>query len=88
MEFLILKKFLDNANSLPYLFIGSGFSKRYLDLPNWEELLNTIADLVYSDEFQYAAIKSKAKKIYDPSKDVNGYMAYLCDLISNDLDKI
>ncbi|MGX0083792.1 SIR2 family protein [Staphylococcus hominis] len=88
MEFLILKKFLDNANSLPYLFIGSGFSKRYLDLPNWEELLNTIADLVYSDEFQYAAIKSKAKKIYDPSKDFNGYMAYLCDLISNDLDKI
>ena len=32
-------------------------------------------------------LNQKRKNIY-PSKDFNGYMAYLCDLISNDLDKI
>ena len=30
---------LSNASALPVLFIGSGLTRRYLDLPNWEDLL-------------------------------------------------
>lgn len=38
-----LFKLLTNTNSLPFLFIGSGFSKRYLDTESWKDLLSKFA---------------------------------------------
>ncbi|ASL25596.1 hypothetical protein ACG10_04250 [Azotobacter chroococcum] len=34
---------LSNAQCQPILFVGSGFTKRYADGPNWEELLTLLA---------------------------------------------
>ncbi len=44
---------LKEINSLPFLFIGSGISKRYLGLENWEELLKKFAKEATGNEFQY-----------------------------------
>lgn len=38
----ILETFSNNPS--PYIFIGSGFSKRYINTPDWENLLKIIAD--------------------------------------------
>ena len=83
-----LSPLLKKADSLPFLFVGSGFSRRYLGLPNWNELLEYIASITYEDSFGYVRAKNEATKKFDPTIDYNNYMTALCDIISNDLDNI
>lgn len=44
MSFKEELKELFKGQSTPYLFIGSGFSRRYFGTPGWEELLREIAE--------------------------------------------
>ena len=76
---------LHDANSLPFLFIGSGFSKRYLNLPSWEELLISMSNLVSSDKYYYAKNEKQVENKYSKSKHYNEYMTAICDIISDDL---
>lgn len=34
---------IKNKKSAPFLFLGSGFTKHYLNTPTWEELLSRFA---------------------------------------------
>lgn len=40
---MTLEALFNGMTNAPYLFIGSGFSRRYCNTPNWEELLQQLA---------------------------------------------
>ncbi len=47
---------LSTSSSAPFLFVGSGFSKRYIGLPDWNGLLSVFA----KNPKDYARLKSSA----------------------------
>ncbi|WP_010531746.1 SIR2 family protein [Lentibacillus jeotgali] len=52
---------LVKGNKLPVLFIGSGFSKRYLNSPNWEALLMRVYQYLGKNTIDYKSLKLKTK---------------------------
>ncbi|SMP23442.1 SIR2 family protein [Chryseobacterium profundimaris] len=56
-----LKNHLSKFNTSPFLFIGSGFSRRYLNIPTWEELLIEMVDrLKLSKPYEFYKSNSNA----------------------------
>lgn len=65
--------FIKRRRSAPFLFLGSGFTKHYLETPTWEELLgkfsngpiNMYRSLLDTDDLSVIASKIAEEKIHD-----------------------
>ncbi len=57
----LLKRF-SHLESLPFLFIGSGISRRYLGLEDWEGLLRKFSTEITGNEFQYEIYENEVKE--------------------------
>lgn len=76
----ILKQF----DSLPFIFVGSGLSIRYLDLDNWEGLLRKFASLASNQEFGYELYYQKAER----NSHKEGIMPKVSELIEDSFNEV
>lgn len=83
-KFMTLKDLIDHFNTTPFLFIGSGISRRYLGLPNWRNLLEHFAKEIKDDEFSYSYYENKAKEVTDEKN----LMPKIATLIENDYNDV
>lgn len=52
---------VDATGRYPFLFIGSGLSRRYMGTPSWEELLRKVFTEVLGDAYAYPRYLSEAR---------------------------
>ena len=60
---MAIQDIVSHFNTTPFLFAGSGITRRYYGLPNWEGLLAFFAHKVRQDEFSYQYYESLANSV-------------------------
>lgn len=73
---------LKNNQTLPFLFVGSGLSRRYLGLENWEDLLKRFADMLNEGEYTYKIYRQQAES----QVQWEGLLPKVAELIENDFN--
>lgn len=64
-------KNLKQNNSAPFLFVGSGFSRHYLDFPAWEGLLSKFAPIHINSYYAKCQTRSLPRIASEIAKDLN-----------------
>ena len=57
---MTLQEVVARFNTTPFLFAGSGITRRYYGLPDWVGLLTHFANMVKKDSFAYRYYENKA----------------------------
>lgn len=80
-----MKRFIDDLKkhtAAPFLFLGSGFSRRYIGSPKWDDLLKECASWTNKNYKQYVS------KIKDVQKDDPMFLPHIAKLIAEEFEDI
>lgn len=78
-----IDELIEKLDTIPFLFIGSGLSRRYYNLPNWTGLLQDMVDKFNQDPFAFRAYEDKASFTDNPY----GINPKIASLIEEDFNK-
>lgn len=76
---------VDKTGRYPFLFVGSGLSRRYMGTPNWDGLLREVCDDVLGDRFAYARYHSEAKVAVERGE-TPSVLPYVATLMERDVN--
>ena len=63
---ITLDELIEKFNTIPFLFIGSGLSRRYYNLPNWTNLLREMVNKFNQDPYAFRSYEDKASFTDNP----------------------
>lgn len=80
---MTIEDIVSRFNTTPFLFAGSGITRRYLDLPDWKGLLEHFAGVIGEDEFAYSSYENRAVATECKA----GILPKVAELIQKDFDE-
>ncbi|WP_367567594.1 SIR2 family protein [Lacrimispora sp.] len=80
---MTIEDIISQFNTTPFLFIGSGITRRYLNLPDWKGLLEYFARVIDDNSFAYSAYENEARVLECKA----GIMPKIAELIQRDFDR-
>ena len=78
-----IEDLVEKFSTTPFLFLGSGVTRRYYNLPDWKGLLEHFAREIKDDDFSYSSYENKASKMDNPV----GLLPKVAELIQTDYDE-
>ena len=79
---MTINEIVKNFNTTPFLFAGSGLTRRYYGLPNWIGLLSFFAGKLRADDYAFQYYESMASSISEDEK-----LPYIASLIESDFNQ-
>lgn len=77
-----LDELVSSFNTTPFLFLGSGITRRYYNLPDWKNLLIHFANEVKNDDFAFSSYENLANGKEQPKESY----PLIAELIQRDYD--
>ena len=81
----VITRAVRDASRYPFLFVGSGLSRRYTGAPSWEGLLSEICEEVLDSPYAYARYKSRAR-IAVQNNEIESELPFVATLMENDVN--
>ena len=83
---MTLDQIVKQLTGTPFFFIGSGFSKRYYNLPSWEELLKYFISKISNDEFAFQKYYNEAASLLESNSSVGLHYAKIASIVEKEFN--